>query len=213
MHLRAHALIGISVAAMTAAPALAAEKTYQVGDFKTVSVSAGIEAEISVGPAISARAEGTEEGLEKLDVHVSGDELVIRRKPRSGFNWGNGHKVTVYVTTPALSGLDVSSGAEANAFGVDADTFSTDISSGASAHIKGSCNILSTDVSSGATLDASDLKCKRVTADASSGASARVYASESIVADASSGGSIRVYGSPRDWDIDESSGGDVSNAK
>ncbi|MEQ8177769.1 MAG: head GIN domain-containing protein [Amphiplicatus sp.] len=213
MDLRAHALIGISAAATIAAPAFAAEKTYQVGDFKTVSVSAGIEAEITVGPAASARAEGTDEGLEKLEVKVDGDDLVIRRKPRSGFNWGNSHKVTVYVTTPTLTGVDVSSGAEAKASGIDADAFSSDISSGASASLQGACNNLKIDVSSGASLEAEDLKCKTVAADASSGASARVFASEAIVADASSGGSIKVYGSPKDWDIDESSGGDVSNVK
>lgn len=206
------ALMISAMGAAMAGPAFAAEKTFDVGDFTRVSVSAGIEAEISVGPAPSARAEGTDEGLKKLDVYVDGDELVIRRKPQSGFNWGRGQKVTVYVTTPSLTALEASSGSGAKASGVKAANFNADVSSGASASIVGTCEALSADASSGASLDAEGFTCKSVVADASSGASARVHASDKIVADASSGGSVRVYGGPDSVDIDESSGGDVSMA-
>ncbi|GAB4530408.1 MAG: hypothetical protein Kow00133_19130 [Amphiplicatus sp.] len=196
--------------AFTAGAAFAESRTYDLSGFDAVSVSAGLDAEITVGGDYSVHAEGTEKGLERLDVIVKGGELVIRRKPRVGFVWGRSESVVVYVTTPALTRLDVSSGADATATGVDSDSFVIDASSGAHVEVSGRCGALVADVSSGASIEADGLQCRRVTADASSGGSMRVHASEAVTADASSGGDIDVYGGPDNINIDESSGGDVS---
>jgi hypothetical protein len=209
MKFKSIALAGAAAAA-AAGPAMAAEKSFQVGDFTGVSVSAGIIAEVSVGGAVSTRAEGTDEGIEKLEVFVKDDELVIRRKPMSGFNWGERQRVTVYVTTPKLERVDSSSGSRLVATGVDASDFAIDVSSGSSSEVAGRCTTLAVDASSGASLKAATLKCENVTADGSSGASVRVHASKAVIADASSGASVHVSGSPKNVNIDESSGGNVS---
>lgn len=209
MNLNPIILAGALTAALSL-PAFAAEKSYDIGAFSRVSVSAGISAEISVGGAPAARAEGTDEGVERLEVVVEGDELVLRRKPRMGFNWGKNQRVKVFVTAPELAALDVSSGASTTASGVDAPEFSIDASSGSSTSVSGKCGAIAIDASSGASLNASGLVCETARIDASSGASVKAHATNSVSADASSGASIRVSGAPGMVDIDKSSGGSVS---
>lgn len=209
MNDRALFISTLSSLALAAGAALADEKTYDVSGFDAVAVSAGITAEITVGADYSVRAESTAEGLDRLEIRVSGSELRIGRKHRN-FSWRRNEDVTVYVSLPALSALDVSSGAQGAATSVKADAFAIDASSGAHAELSGTCKALTIDVSSGAHVQAEDLQCASARADASSGAHASIFASESIVADASSGGHVQVYGSPKNVNIDHSSGGSVS---
>lgn len=199
----------LSCAALAAGAALADEETYNFSGFDAVSASSGVDAEITVGQDYSVRAEGSAESLERLEIKKAGSKLHIGRKSRF-FSWGHHDSVTVYVSLPALSALDVSSGAEATATGVDADKFGVDASSGGNAEVSGACREITVDVSSGGYVDAEALRCVSGAADASSGGHASLYVSESIVADASSGGHVSVYGSPPKVRTDNSSGGSVS---
>lgn len=209
MHYRALFVSTLSCAALAAGAAFADEETFDFSGFDAISVSSGINAKIAVGPDYSVRAEGSAKSLERLEIKLSGSELQIGRKNRF-FSWSDHNSVTVYVSLPALSALDLSSGAEANATGVDADDFSIDVSSGGNAKVSGTCKEITADVSSGGHIDAEDLHCVSGAADASSGGEASVYVSESIVADASSGGHVSVYGSPTKVRTDNSSGGSVT---
>lgn len=209
-------LIKLSIAAATASVlaisvANAETQNFDIQDFKILDASAGVNVEATVGGDYSIRAEGTSEALEKLRIERRNDALEIGRKRTKGFNWNvKPHTVTVYVTMPSLDGVEVSSGAELTATGIDAAKFSADVSSGAEATLSGNCDDLSADGSSGAELEAEGLKCANAAADVSSGADLTIYASESVTADASSGGQITVYGGPKNTNIDKSSGGSVS---
>ena len=100
---RAHILAIATAIALAGGAALADEQTYDLSGFKTISVSAGISARVTVGSDFSVRAESTAEELERLDIHVRGDELSIGRKNGRFFNFSH-DQATVYVTLPALAG-------------------------------------------------------------------------------------------------------------
>ncbi len=205
--------IAASSAAALGLSALAHAETqdYDFSGFSMIDASAGVDVEVSVGGGYSVRAEGEPEALERLKIERRNDTLEIGRvHDRSFFSPGRKWRVTVYVSMPSLSGVDVSSGADLTASGIDADSFSASVSSGAGAVLSGTCDKLSADGSSGADLKAADLKCVSAVADVSSGADLVIYASESVVADASSGGDITVFGGPKSTNIDKSSGGGVS---
>lgn len=198
-----------SLAAVLATPAFAETQTFNLTGFARVSASAGTDVKVTVGGDYSVVAESTAKGLEKLRVDLVGDELQIGRKHRT-MSWGRSDRVTVKVTMPALSGLDVSSGASLDATGVDAGSFAIDASSGGSLDVAGRCDTLTVDVSSGGNIDAKGLLCRTAIADASSGGNADIYASEGITGDASSGGNVDVHGHPKNVSKDTSSGGSVS---
>lgn len=210
--MRIQILAAMAVFGALAADAASAEtQTYALSGFSKVKVSAGNNAEITVGPAYAVRAEGKPEALERLDIRVDGDTLIIGRKHRTGFNWGRSEgRLVVFVSTPKLDAVDASSGSSTRTTGVSAPAFSTQASSGSSLSIAGSCGSLNADASSGASLNAGDLQCKTVNADASSGASLTVFASETAQAEASSGASVSVKGSPKSVNQNTSSGGSVS---
>ena len=128
-------LTGVLGAAMM--PAQAADsKTYDFTDFTGVRVAAGYDAEIEVGSGYSITATTETGDLDWLDISVRGDTLVITRKKKISWNW-SGPRTLVRVTMPALESLDVSSGADAEATGVDSERFSVDVSSGADADVSG----------------------------------------------------------------------------
>lgn len=202
-------ILATSLAAAIATPAFAETKTFDLAGFTSVSASAGVDVTISVGGDYSVVAESTPKGLEKLKVELVGDELRIGRQSRT-MSWGRSDRVSVTVVAPALSGVDVSSGASVEATGVDAGAFSIDVSSGGDLDIAGRCDALEADVSSGGSIDAAGLLCRTASASASSGGSADIYASESANGDASSGGSVDIHGKPATVNKDTSSGGSVS---
>lgn len=200
--------IALPLAALIGGAAAAEERTYDLRGFSAIGVSAGVEARIKVGGDFSVRAVGDREDLDRLRIEKRGDGLDIGRKP-SKFAWARRGSVVVYVDLPALRALDVSSGASAEANGVDADAFAVEASSGGAATLAGRCGALAADVSSGGDIAARNLKCRNAAAEASSGGAMDIFVSESLVANASSGGAIRVRGAPKTVSVEKSSGGAV----
>ena len=186
-------------------------RNFDYSGFTEIDASAGVDVDVSVGGDYSIRAEGDADALDKLHIEQKNGTLKIGRENSANFfSFGNKWRVLVTVTMPSLTAVEVSSGADVNASGIDANEFSAAVSSGADATLSGTCGKLRAKGSSGADLKAADLKCASADADVSSGADLDIYASDSVVADASSGGDITVYGGPKNTDIDKSSGGGVS---
>lgn len=204
-----HIFLASLAAAALATPAFAETQSFDLKGFTRVSAAAGTTVNVSVGGDYSVVAESSAKGLERLRVEVEGDELQIGRK-RNTISWGKSDRVVVNVTMPALSGLDVSSGASLDATGVDASAFAIDASSGGSMDVAGRCDNLSVDVSSGGNIDAKGLECRSAVVDASSGGNADIFVTESVTGDASSGGNVDVYGKPEKISKDTSSGGSIS---
>lgn len=190
--------------------AFASEKSYADTGFTRVSAAAGVDIEIAVGDDFAIVAEAEAGDFDHLIIQKSGDTLKVKIDRKKRFNWKREHEFVVRIAMPSLLGLDVSSGADVVAKGIDSETFGLDVSSGADADVSGRCGEAKIDVSSGADADARGLECRMVRVDASSGSDAIVFASEEVEADASSGGDITVYGGPSIVEIDTSSGGDVS---
>ncbi len=190
--------------------AIASEKSYSETGFTRIAAAAGVDVVIEVGDDFAIVAETEEGDFDHLVVQLSGDTLKVKVDRKKRRRWKREHEFVVRISLPSLVGLDVSSGADVVAKGIDSDMFELEVSSGADADVSGRCGEAEIDVSSGADAHARGLECRIVRAEASSGSDAIVFASEEVEADASSGGDVTVYGGPRIVDIDTSSGGDVS---
>ncbi len=183
-------------------------RDFDFDGFSKVGASAGVSVQITTGAEYSVRAEGSDAGLADLKISKKGDALNLGRNKTKLFKRRS--DISVYITMPALEGVRASSGSDIEATGIDAETFSVTVSSGADVSLAGQCDDISASVSSGSDLDGENLRCRTASVTASSGADASVYASENITANASSGGDIDVYGAPEIRNINKSSGGDVS---
>lgn len=211
--------------------ASAETRTYDVGAFDKIDISAGLDLDFTAGSAQSISVENTKGDFSDIEVSVRGDTLVLKRK--KNMNWGWNRKRLRYgitVTAPQISGLeassgsdvsgrnmsgsevtiDVSSGADVTVTGVDGGTVTVETSSGSDASVSGSCTTVRAKSSSGSDLEARDLICQNGSADASSGSDLSIHVTTSVDADASSGADVDVYGGPTDVRSDKSSGGSVS---
>lgn len=222
----------LTICVLMAAPAVAADRRFDVEGFTKVEVGSGLTAEIAEGDAFGVVAEGAPRALRRLDIHTRGKTLVVEQEARgferfSPLMWALADEVVVRVTLPDLeavtasAGSDVSaagsaagafaaeasSGADLEVSGVAADTVRVTASSGASLAIAGTCGDVTARASSGADLDAGELVCETASAEASSGAGIDLTAA-TVRAEASSGADIEVRGAET-VEADESSGGDV----
>jgi Putative auto-transporter adhesin, head GIN domain len=212
---------------------LAATKTYSTGGFEEISVSAGIVAHITLGPAQSIVAETAADTFEDVQITVVGKELRIGRPNRNWFlglfSWSR-TKYQVHVVTPVLHSLAASSGAkvtvrgtlegdfavkassgsEVDVSGVKGGNVQASISSGSDLDIAGSCISLDAHASSGSDLDAKALNCENVSVHTSSGSDVSVTATKRLTGNASSGSDIIVSGKPALVQVEKSSGADVT---
>ncbi|MEM9179289.1 MAG: head GIN domain-containing protein [Pseudomonadota bacterium] len=224
-------LTAASLLALGLAGAASAEtRTYDVGAFTAIDISAGLDLTFETGSAQSITVENRNGDFSDIDVLVKGNTLVLKRVKN---NWGWGRKREQYgitVTAPVISSVeassgsdvagrgmsgdsvyvDVSSGADVTVTGVEGGTVSIETSSGSDASVSGTCVTVRAESSSGSDLDARDLICENGRADASSGSDISIHTTISVDADASSGADVDVYGGPTDVDSDKSSGGSVS---
>lgn len=219
----------IIILALVSTFAFAQEKTEvrNVTGFSKIDVSEGIKVELTLGDKEFVEVTADEEYIDIVLTEVSNGELNIYIK---GNNWNNNNKkILVKVTATKVESIDVSSGAsvisqnliESDELDMSASSGSSlkiafkakeascDVSSGANAKLKGAAKYFDTEASSGSSIHAGEVIAVKVMADVSSGASISVHAEEEINAEASSGGSIKYSGSPKNVDIDKSSGGSV----
>lgn len=220
-----------SLFALGLAGAASAEtRSFDVGAFTEIDISAGLDLSFEQGATQSITVENKKGDFSDIAVDVKGNTLVLKRKKN---NWGWGRKRLRYaitVTAPEIRGIeassgsdvdgrgmsgqdifiDVSSGADVTISGVDGGTVSIETSSGSDATVAGQCVSVQANSSSGSDLEARDLVCEEGEARASSGSDLSIHVTKRVEANASSGADVEVYGGPTDVDSDKSSGGSVS---
>lgn len=208
--------------------ALAATRTYDVGNFDALYVAAGVEVEVTIGSSRSVVAETRSGDFDDLRIAVEGNVLKIDRPSRGWFSPARPN-YQVRVVTPLLRSLSVASGAEADVKGPLAGDFAVEAASGSEARVSGiqggtvkarassgsdveiagTCTTLSAESSSGSDLDAQELRCETLTVESSSGSDVGVFASRSVSGKASSGSDVRVRGAPPSVQVTTSSGADL----
>ncbi|HBH45698.1 MAG TPA: hypothetical protein DDY28_14935, partial [Hyphomonas atlantica] len=152
------ALISLSALAIAALPALADTKDYAVGDFTKLDVSEAILVIYGNGPSSSVTVEQSNGDFSDINIETDGDTLLIDRNSVGGgwrsnistdFRNGelrakvNGKKVpsyTVRISSPAISGIDVSRSARTTANSINADALDLKASSSADLIISGRAN-------------------------------------------------------------------------
>lgn len=196
------------------------------GSFDGINVGGGFEVEVSQGNNREVTVEADDNLIKYVITDVENGKLKIRL---DDINARHAH-LKVYVTSPEISfikasagaevktrdvirsgnsiQLNASSGSQVNA-AVDAPNIDADASSGSEVNLSGKTRTVSLDASSGSQINADELQSETAQAHASSGASASIHASVKLDAKASSGGHVSYKGGAVVNKV-ESSGGEVS---
>lgn len=187
-----------------------------VGAFEQVRASGAINVVLRQGPA-EVRVDAPADVLAKVRTEVEGNTLKIYREKSGGFNFGKTEKVTVYVTAPRLTGVEVSGASDVKgASPISAEQFSIK-ASGASdvtlqltaqqltAHASGASDIRLTGrverqqvhVSGASDYRAYELKSQHAQVDASGASDAFVYVDQELDAHTSGASDVHYKGKGR----------------
>ena len=127
-----HFVGAVSVFAFAGA-AQAAEKTYDLDAFDSVSVNRAVEMDVTVGPAFSVKAEFNDAYEKRVILKVEEGTLVASVGKKGLFKRGGRHNIKVTVTMPELREVEVSTAAELEVSGINAESLNIEASTGASA--------------------------------------------------------------------------------
>lgn len=188
-------------------------REYNLASFSEIEASQGIAVTVHIGQVQSVVVTTDENAYKYLSVNVKNDELHLGYKNLASIG---GMTTKVEITVPALSEVEISSGASLTlADTLVTSSLSAEVSSGASAYIiakvdkltleassgasieaVGSAMVADYESSSGASLSAYGVECRKVDAEATSGGSIQLTVTQQLEAEASSGGSISYKGNP-----------------
>ncbi len=202
----------------------------KVKDFSGIKVSAGIDLYITMGETEEVKIVADDDIIDDVITEVKDGTLRIYIKDKNWFSWNVSGSRKAYVTVKELVAIYASSGSDvvsentlkgeslkvkaSSGSDVEIDVyyknFSLDSSSGSDAKISGKVKTFEAKASSGSDIKARNLQSVICKVNASSGSDITVSVSDELYAKASSGGDIRYYGNPEIRDINESSGGDVT---
>lgn len=99
-------------------------RSYAVSGFTGVDLRGSDDALVRVGGAFAVRAEGPSDMLDDLKITKDGDTLKIGRKSHSGFHWGAGRKVKIFVTMPSIDSAGVAGSGDMTVDSVNGGRFS-----------------------------------------------------------------------------------------
>lgn len=172
-------------------------EVYDFTDFDKIDIAGVYELNVSVGGEFSVELAGNADEMARVEASVENGALVLTRDEdvRGPQRWRN-QGVTVEVSMPALTGIDIAGVVDADVRGVDTETFSVDLAGVGDLDIAGRCDTLEADVSGIGDFNAEELRCRVVTIQVSGIGDAGVYASEEVDAEVSGIGDIDIYGSP-----------------
>jgi hypothetical protein len=191
--------------------AYAAEQARPVSEFQSIRSEGVYKLNVTVGPAPSVSVSGDEALFDKVEVRVSGGELLIRYKGEQQFRlFHKNNLLVVNVTTPTLKAFS-GAGVGSNVLsGVAGDTFTLNYEGVGEVIADGTVKQLSVQASGTGSIDLSKLKAANTAVSFSGVGEAKVYASESLKAAGDGIGSIVYYGHPAKVSKSSSGIGSVS---
>jgi len=200
------------VLALVSTAAVARGEDRDVPAFSAVHISAGMKANIDIGPRRPVHIEADEETLRLIETVVEGDTLEVRFKSHAF--WHGEHNVRLTIQTPELRGVgasggsivravfsrgqrsevEASGGSEITARGVDATELDAQASGGSILTIDGSADRVTVQLSGGSQLHGRDFSARDANVHGSGGSQAELKASGKLRGSLSGGSQLHVTG-------------------
>jgi len=208
--------IGVVGSGLVAGTAKAADRTFPVSGFTKLKLNGSPDVEVRTGSAASVRATGSSADLERLEIGVRSDELVIGMKSGTFTGWSR-DGIKVFVTVPILNAASVSGSGDmsidrikAGSFAaavqgsgnmavanIDSDKVSLSVNGSGDIRASGRCNSGSYAVNGSGDIDASGLKCQTLSVAVSGSGDVSGHASQTANLSSSGSGDIAIAGGAR----------------
>ena len=190
------------------------QQSYDLSGFSSVSFGVPGTCSVRQGNSFEVKIDGDDDDLDRLEVEVKGDRLVISSR-KGNWNWNSG-KIKARITMPKIEGLSVSGSGELVTDGrinvgdldmsvsgsgdiraqLDGSVIDGRISGSGKIIASGTANEIELSISGSGKFDGEDLKAQTVKARISGSGNARGYASEEVDATISGSGTVYYTGNP-----------------
>lgn len=170
------------LATMGVGEAWAAERSWMVGGFETISVAGPYEVAVAVGPGQSVRAQGAQRDLDQLDVRVSNRGLIVEPKEKR-WDFSDNEPVRIRVTVPSLRAVSLAgsgnmtidkvrttnfSGSTAGSGNLridslDAETAKLSVAGSGDVAVAGRCRTATLSIAGSGDMQVGSLKCQTLT--------------------------------------------------
>jgi hypothetical protein len=210
----------IGLAALMAGTASAAERSWSPGKFDQIEVRGPYDVVVTTGGDHSVRAEGDSDDLERLEIRVDGDRLIVSRERERGMRgWfgGGGDKVRILVSAEQIREASLSGSGDLIIDRVNGDEVklamsgSGDIEVGAISAGKarlamsgsgdisaaGACREGSLSMSGSGDIHAGDLACETVEVSVAGSGDVEARAAETANVKIAGSGDVRITGGAR----------------
>lgn len=222
----------VAAGALLAHTAHAEPQSFDYSGFSALKAKESINVIYTASDTFSVRADVQNDKFDDLKVSIKGDTLILERAQRRGWIFGNRNRpdITVYVSAPTLSDIQVSSSAKFTGDSVTSDrlhlsasssgtmeiasiatgSLKPNASSSGTIDIAGTCTSLDASISSSARVRAEELVCQNADLSiSSSGRIAMQVDGGSVDLNLSSSGNAALSGNCDLIEISASSGADV----
>jgi hypothetical protein len=206
----------------------AQRKTIQVSSFDEISMGTSGTVYVTQGNETKVEVVASDDRLEKTEIEVNGNRLVIRNKGSWSWNRNMGD-LDVYVVTPDISALSVSgsgklivqnkinvndldlsvSGSGKLIAGVNAKRIEISISGSGNVELSGTSESFDASISGSGNVRAEDLRTGKCEVTISGSGGCEIFVNETIDARISGSGSVRYHGSPSHVNSKTSGSGSV----
>lgn len=221
--------LALCLTLLSATEASAASRTYMVSGFDRIEASGPYRVIVRTGPGPSARADGDQAAIDRLQVVAGNGRLMIGR---SAVGWGGWEEaegaVTVHVTVPALAGVALHGSGDLNidrvrsrAFQalmsgsgtlqigtIETETLRASVSGPGSVEMAGRCESATLTVRGAGSIKAQELRCKDVTASVGGSGSITAHADRDAKIVSAGSGDILLGGTAK-CAVTRSGSGDV----
>lgn len=190
-------------------------KTFPVGSFDGVKSSGSANVVLIQGNTESVVAEGSDDRIEKLDIYVKNDILVIGQKNNKNWNgnWSSSGSLTIYVTFKDIQELSLSGSGKISCDGnVDFDDLEVNLSGSGRIQLEGDVDDFDVSISGSGSIDAFELEAETVDARVSGSGNIKVYVTKKLEARVTGSGKV-VYESDGNLNIDTKTTGSGSIRK
>ncbi len=171
-----------------------AKETRTVPEFREINVDGAAKIDVTIGSPRSVVVEADDNIIPLIETEVRGDRLVISAKQR--YHDPMHHGVTVTITTPQLTGLEVRGAVTGAVAGLAGDRFDMEIRGAGTLKADGAVDELQIDVAGAGSIDGEKLRAKRADVSVAGAGEVTVTATDELMARVSGVGTIRYGGNP-----------------
>jgi len=176
-------------------------QSYDLSGFSKIRIDGVYLVNVTQGETFSITTSGDEKEMEKSEVKLNGDTLILGSKKKSwSGNKGDRHGITTTITMPDLESIKINGVSEFTGDNLDLGDLDLDVNGVADMTLSGSCENLTAKINGVGDIDLKSLECETGDLSVNGAGEMSAHTSSSVKARVNGVGEMKIYGDPKTID-------------